>query len=271
MSAQRMHETLGLTEEPFGFLYTDVEPEQAFMPAVSTPIAQQLRETGAVDMPGIRSNFSCILKHIWLARRKKRVAAFAADRFGCLGGSFFLGFHQPQIDFTAKFISTGIPGTPVHGERYLDSPERARRFLAQTDAGPAPARFCVFKPLSLFTPEETPLGVIFFCRFEVFSGLFTLANFVSDSVEAVRMPFGSGCANLVSWPRVYAAQGITCAVAGGADPSCRPYVKTDESTLTMPWAMYQRCVAHWEESFLCTDTWSTVRKKIARSNAAWQE
>jgi hypothetical protein len=58
---------------------------------------------------------------------------------------------------------------------------------------------------------------------------------------------------------------------GGWDPSDRAFLKTDELTFTVPRDLYQLMLSRWESSFLTTNTWKTVRKKIARSRKAWGE
>ena len=84
-------------------------------------------------------------------------------------------------------------------------------------------------------------------------------------------PWGAGCANLVTWPLRYLAQGQNKAVLGGWDPSCRKFLKTDELTLALPWAMFQAMIENWRDSFLGQSAWAGVRRKIERSKEAWGE
>ena len=58
----------------------------------------------------------------------KRPACFDQTRFGCLGGTFYLGFLKPQLERIASYISTGQPGV-FEGECYLDSPRRCAPLL----------------------------------------------------------------------------------------------------------------------------------------------
>jgi uncharacterized protein (DUF169 family) len=262
---------LGLSEEPYGIFYTDTEPSEGFAPAAGPPLSLELERQGKVDFQEVFKDFSCVLGKLWLARRKQTAAYFEAGRYGCPGGSFYLGFHEPQLDFITCYISTGIPGTPVHGERYLSSPAAARRFFTSIQARPAPARFCVFKPLSVFSGSERPELVTFFARGEALTGLCNLAAFVSDDLEIVATPFGAGCSFMVTWPLHYLAQGRTRAVLGCGDPSARKYMKPDEMTFTVPFALYEAFLDRWRDSFLTTDTWNTVKKKIAKSKKAWGE
>jgi uncharacterized protein (DUF169 family) len=263
-------EALGLLEEPMGVYYTDVEPGEGFCPQTRVLPTAEMEEKGEVDWEATFANFSCVLGVIWRARKKATAAYFQQERIGCLGGAFYLGFLKPQLDFVVHYVSTGIPGV-LEGECYLDSPEAVRRFFEYVDPRPAPGAFCVFKPLSHFTPEETPEVVIFFARAESICGLNQLATFVTNDFEAVQSPFGAGCANLVSWPLKYLAQGHLKAVLGGWDPSDRRFLKPDEITFAVPYEMFQRMVARWRESFLTRETWAGVRKKIALSRKAWGE
>lgn len=264
-------EALGLSEEPYGIFYTDIEPTEGYAPAAGQPLSLELERQGKVDFQELFKNFSCVLSKLWLARRKKAAAYFEAERYGCPGGSFYLGFHQPQLDFIMRYVSTGIPGTPVHGERYLSSPEVASRFFKDIDARPAPARFCVFKPVSRFSAGERPELVTFFARGEVLVGLCNLAAFVTDDFEVVATPFGAGCSFMVTWPLYYLAQGKARAVLGCGDPSARKFMKADEMTFTVPYVLYEAFLTRWRESFLQTDTWNVVKKKIVRSKEAWGE
>jgi uncharacterized protein (DUF169 family) len=262
---------LGLTETPYGLFYTDAAPQEGFAPDPGPPLSLALEQAGQVDWGAVWRNFSCVLGKLWLARRKGAPAWFSVENYGCPGGSFYLGFHQPQLDFITCYVSTGIPGTPVEGERYLPSPASARRFFTEIAPRPAPARYCVFKPVTQFAANETPEMVTFFARGETLTGLSTLAAFVADDFEIVAAPFGAGCSYLTSWPFHYLAKGRPRAVLGCGDPSARKFMKPDEMTFTVPFSLYQQFLDKWPESFLVTKTWAGVQKKIARSREAWKE
>jgi uncharacterized protein (DUF169 family) len=217
-----------------------------------------------VDFKGLFSAFSCVIGQIWIARHKGTAAYFDRERFGCLGGAFYLGFLKPQLDFIARYISTGIQNV-VEGERYLESPEDAGRFFEFIDPLPAPKRFCVLKPISQFASGERPELIIFFARPEAISGLHQLAVFVTGDFEVVASPFGAGCSNIVTWPLKYRLRGRPRAVLGGWDPSERRFLKTDELTFTVPTEIYDPMLERWSESFLSAKAWTAVRKRIDRS------
>ncbi len=267
---QGLVEALGLREEPLGVFYTDLEPKEGFSPKPGVLPTKAMEDRGEVDWQATFSTFSCRMANIWRARQKGTAAYFDRERFGCLGGAFYLGFSKPQLDFVTYYVSTGIPGH-MEGEHYLSSPQTTRDFFNTMDPRPAPARFCVFKPLSQFAPPEKPEVVIFFARPEAICGLHFLASFVTGDFEAVCSPFGADCSYIVTWPLKYLSQGRLKAVLGGWDPSARKFHRPDEISFAMPWEMFSRMVRRWPESFLTTPTWATVRKKIALSQKVWKE
>jgi uncharacterized protein (DUF169 family) len=263
---------LGLDEEPIGVYYDDCKPEKAFGPKPGPPISRQLEELGQVDMEEVLQCFSCVMGNIWLARKKHGTAYISTEEYGCPGGAFYCSMMKPNLRFIEHFVTTGIEGSPIQGERYLPSPEAMRTFLDTVNPREAPAKYCLFKPLSLFSGSESPEFVIFFARPEVLSGLFTLTTFTTGEVDSVAAPFGAGCTNVIAWPLHYQEQGMEKAVLGGFDPSVRKYLKTDELTFTVPWSLYQKMLQALPESlFAVAGAWATVRRKVQRSAKTWGE
>ncbi|MBN1414525.1 MAG: DUF169 domain-containing protein [Bacteroidales bacterium] len=263
-------EVLGLDEEPMGIYYTDKEPEKGFSPKPGDTPTREKEMNNSIEWQVIFKDFSCAIGHIWRARKKKTPAWFDADHFGCPGAAFWLGFIKPQTETIIHYVSTGIPGH-MEGECYCESPDELRRIFEYIDPRPAPGRFCVVKPLSLFKDDEDPEIVAFFCRPETMSGLHQLAAFVTNDPEAVVSPWGAACTNLITWPLRYLEKGQNKAVLGGWDPSARKFFKTDELSLTVPLAMFNQMIKRYKESFLSGKTWANVQKKIIRSKKAWGE
>jgi uncharacterized protein (DUF169 family) len=269
-AVQGLLEALGATEEPLGIFYTDTLPSAGFSPKPGALPSAEKEARGEVDFGALFGNFSCVMGNVWRARQQKTAAYFDQERFGCLGGAFYLGFLKPQLNFITHYVSTGIPGV-MEGERFMASPEDVRHFFQTVDPRPAPARYCVFKPLSLMAPGEQPEVVAFFARPEMISGLHFLTTFVTGDLEAVVTPFGADCSHVLTWPLHYLSRGRLKAVLGGWDPSARKFHRPDELSFALPWELWQRLVSRWPESFLTTDTWAVVKKKIARSRKAWKE
>ena len=261
---------VGLDEEPLGMMYTDVKPAEGLTPNPLDLPTREKEQKGDIDWGAVFGGFSCVLGHIWRARRKKTAAWFSAENFGCPGGAFYLGFLQPQSETIIHYVSTGVPGH-MEGECYLAGPDDFRRILEEMNPPPAPRPYVVFKPLSLFAPDETPDFVCFFCRPENLAGLHQLSSFVTGQAEAVRSPFSAACGGLVAWPMVYQARGVKTAVLGGWDPSARKFFKTDELSFTLPLDMFETMLNVWADSFLNKHVWLTTLKKAARSKRAWKE
>jgi uncharacterized protein (DUF169 family) len=263
-------DALGMSEEPMGMYFADKPPAEALSPPTATLPTREDEAESRVDWAALNASWTCVIGVLWRARHKQSAAVFDREHFGCLGGAFYLGFLKHQLEGTVHYVSSGIPGV-MEGEHYLESPGAVRDFFAHIDPRPAPARFCIFQPISHFSPGERPELVIFFSRPESIAGLNQLATFVTNDFEAVASPFGAGCSNIVTWPLKYLAEGKLKAVLGGWDPSERKFLKPDEITFTVPTEMFRRMVERWQESFLTSKAWEVVSKKIVRSRKAWGE
>jgi len=259
-SLPKFLEILGLDEEPMGLFYTDEKPVEGFSPKPMDLPTREKEQRNKIDWQATFGQFSCVIGHIWRARKKKTAAYFSAEQFGCAGGAFFLGFMKPQTETIIHYVSTGIPDQ-MEGELYCDSPDELRRIFEHIDPRSAPRKYC--------EDNQEPELVAFFARPETMCGLHQLATFVTNDPEVVTSPWGAACTNLITWPFRYLANGENKAVIGGWDPSARKFFNTDELTFTVPYDMFGQMVKRFGESFLVTKTWATVQKKIARSNQAW--
>ena len=175
-----------------------------------------------------------------------------------------------QTETIVHYVSTGIP-EHMEGEFYCESPDELRQIFNTVDPRPAPNRYCVVKPLSLFEKDEQPELVAFFVRPESLCGLHQLAAFVTNDPEVVVSPWGAACGNLIIWPLKYKEDGAMKAVLGGWDPSARKFFKTDELSFSIPFEMFSRMLDRFEGSFLKSKTWKIVQKKISRSKRKWGE
>ena len=179
----------------------------------------------------------------------------------CFGGRRYLGFSKeikPDFDY---FLSCGIP-RKTRGERYVKTPEMVRQITKNTPAFTAPGKFAVFKRWDKLEAEDTPEVVIFFAIPDVLSGLFTLARFDETDRGAVQTPFGSGCASIIQYPYLEQASEHPKAIIGMFDPSARPFVPKDVLTLAAPMKKFIKMVDNMEESFLITDSWQKIQRRI---------
>lgn len=241
-------EKLGGQEEPLGLFFSDRRPEGGLGPDCDRP-------------------HDCVMKYVRLARTKKVPGWVSREKFGCQGVRSQAGFLLPPPEAMAAFVTSGFPGQ--EGERYLPEPASMHRFWAAQDLQPAPADYCVFKPLSQFKDGEEPLVVVFFARPEVLCGLIHLAYYALDDHAAVQLPFGPGCSGFIAWPLHYLHRGEDKAVLGGTDISCRPYLETDELSFAAPAPVFAKMLSKGPESFLSGHSWPKVEKKIALSRRTW--
>ena len=233
-------EALGLKESPLGIYYTQDKPE------------------GITPKPGIQFCMIALLKK---ARHDGETVYFDKEHFGCLGGGYYMGFlvtPRPGIEY---FLSCGIPGQ-MEGERYIKTPEIARSYFGKVSPRPAPAPYCVFKPIEKFRGGEAPEVVAFFAPADILSGLFTLTNYALEIMDGVKAPFGSGCSAILTHPLREASQEHPRAILGMFDVSARPMVEKDILTLSMPYSIFLKLLENVSGSFLETGSWKKVRERI---------
>jgi hypothetical protein len=193
--------------------------------------------------------------------RKGRSLSFNADSIGCFGGRRYLGFAESISPYFEHFLSCGIPGK-IEGERYKKSPELVKEIMKNWPGFKAPAPFVVFKRWDNIEKEDNPEVVTFFTRPDALSGLFTLVNFDESKPEGVFTPMGSGCSSIVAYPYLEKDSLHPRAVIGMFDPSARPYVPKDVLSFSVPMKRFVTMIENMEESFLITDTWKELCKRI---------
>jgi uncharacterized protein (DUF169 family) len=234
-------ETLGLKESPLGIYYTNEKPDGI---------------TAKTDI------HMCMIGLLQNARKKGKTVYFDKDHFGCPGGSYYMGFRESPMPNIEYFLSCGIPGQ-MEGERYIKTPELAREFFRRMNPRPAPATYCVFKPIEMFQGEEKLEVVVFFAPPDILSGLFTLTNYALESIDAVHAPFCSGCGAILTHPLKEAEKDQPHATLGMFDVSARPMVEKDILTLAMPYPVFLRLLENVSGSFLETESWKKVLKRIS--------
>ena len=242
---KQFRDVLGLKESPLGIYYTNDKPE------------------GVTAKPGIQM---CMIGLLQNARKKGDIVYFDKTHFGCPGGAYYMGFFEsprPNIEY---FLSCGIPGE-MEGERYIKTPERAREYFAKMIPRRAPATYCVFKPMEQFKSGPEPEVVVFFAQPDILSGLFTLTNYTLERTDAVYAPFGSGCGTILTYPLKEVAKEQPHAILGMFDVSARPMVEREILTLSMPYSIFLRLLENVAGSFLGTESWKKVLRRISPSPA----
>jgi len=186
---------------------------------------------------------------------------FDADSIGCPGGKRYLGYAEDIMPGFEYFLSYGIPGR-LEGERYCKSPELVREIMKNSPTFKAPGRFIVFKRWDKLEDADNPEVVIFFAEPDVLAGLFTLARFDEADRNAVSAPFGSGCSTIVQHPYLERESEHPRATIGMFDPSARPFIPRNVISFSVPMSKFTAMIDNMEESFLITDTWGRIKKRM---------
>jgi len=215
---------------------------------------------GNAEMASSKSLSRCIIGALKEVRNGNPLC-FDVDSIGCPGGKRYLGFTEGIMPNFEYFLSYGIPGE-LEGERYCKSPELVNEIMKQMPDFKAPARLIIFKRWDKLDDKDEPEIVTFFAEPDVLSGLFTLFRFDESDRNTVSAPFGSGCSTIVQYPYLETTSSHPKAVIGMLDPSARPYVPQNTVTFSIPMKKFVNMIDNVEESFLITNTWRNIQKRI---------
>jgi hypothetical protein len=205
------------------------------------------------ELAGSRNEHRCLICNL---NRVREGHTFVCDRKtpGCPGAKRYSGFsHKLRPNFE-YFLSCGIPGE-MEGERYKKTPKLVKELLETHPLFEAPAKYLVFKRWDKLSQTDEPLA-------DVLSGLFTLANFDSADPHGVIAPFGAGCSSIINYPLREAESGNPRCVLGMFDVSARPCVPDQTLTFTIPIKRFEEMVFNMDESFLTTQSWDAVKRRI---------
>jgi len=109
---------------------------------------------------------------------------------------------------------------------------------------------------------DNPDVAIFFATADVLSGLFTLANYDQSDPDSSIAPFAAGCGSIVYFPYMEKDAARPRAVIGLFDVSARPCVQEGILTFSVPMIKFTKMISYMDESFLITDSWKKVQKRI---------
>jgi len=240
---------------------------QKYFPGADLPVTLEFRkESGSSDKVPPPGGWRCIVCQIGRTRNGATLV-FNAASITCGGGLMYTGYSDKRPPNFRYFLSQGKEGV-VEGERYKRTPEIVDTWERLIPPFSAQGKELVFTPWDKLTETDNPEVVIFFARPEVMSGLFTLANFDQSNPNGVICPMGSGCSSIVYYPWLEQQMDKPKVVLGMFDPSARKCVPVDVLTMAFPMKRFEEVIGYMEESFLITQTWETVKKKITRSGAA---
>jgi hypothetical protein len=207
----------------------------------------------------------CFLENLAAVRQGKSLR-FDEYTVGCAGGKRYLGFTETVMPNFEYFLSCGIPGK-LEGERYKKTPELVKEFDKHQEQFNAPEQYIVFKRFDMLGWGDQPAAVVFLAPPDVLSGLFTLANFAESEPNGVYCPFCAGCGAIVKYPFLENIADRPRAVLGMFDISARPFIPKTELSFSVPMQKFAAMVGDMEESFLTTNSWKMMQRRIGAQSA----
>lgn len=196
---------------------------------------------------------------------KGQSLAYHKENIGCKGGMRYCGYTQEMFTDFEFFLSYGIPGK-LKGERYKKDPDIVKEMVKNEDKIVPPAEWLIVKPFDQLGPDDNPEALIFLATHDVLAGLFTLANYDRSDLYGVKSPFCAGCGAVYKFPYLENQRENPDCILGLFDASARPYLPAGVLSFTIPMKRFEKIVGYMDESFLITDTWEVMRKRISRQN-----
>ena len=203
--------------------------------------------------------WACVIAMLDAAAHKGKTAAFDLKTVACNGGKAGLGLKPFEPGVIEYFLSTGGKG-PKPGEHYKKTPELALEYICNTPKTITPD-YLVFSPLNAvegIQPEE----IVFLVNPDQLSGLITLANYDSPLQDNVRVLFGAGCMQSILYGLHEGENNGGHCFIGLTDPSARKCISENLLSFCIPYHRFEMMEKNVKGSFLETDTWEFIRKRI---------
>lgn len=195
-----------------------------------------------------------------VAASKGSTIAFSEKTVGCMGAKTGLGFGRYELGRIEYFLSTG--DAAGDGEHYKKTPKHARESIKALPEVRVNSKYVVFKPLDNLDKGEVPKTVIFLVNADQLSGLVTLASYDRRSRQNVVLNFGAGCHSVVLFALAEAETDDPKPVIGMTDPSARKHLDAGTLSFSVPYKRFLEMEEQVEESFLKTETWAEIARRI---------
>jgi hypothetical protein len=187
--------------------------------------------------------------------------AFSKEALRCSGAKRYLGFTDTMRPDFEYFLSCGIENE-MEGERYKRTPAIVTEFMKDQKRLNISGKYIIFKRWDKLVENDKPDVVIFFTTPDVLSGLFTLSGFDRADNNSTIVPFGAGCGSIMHYPYLEKGSDKPRAVIGMFDVSARPCVSPGVLSFSVPVDRFTEMVSFMDESFLITDSWKAVQKRL---------
>lgn len=232
-------EKLGMNVSPVGVLLTDKLPEDAF----------HFKKKGS----------GCVANMIYNSAKGK-IFAFDKNTTGLPCSAFYLGYTDWIFEGIEQFLSNEC-AWGREPERFIKTPELAKKFVESYLRKPHRKGAIVFKPLEFFADDEKPKLVIFFVNADQASALQYLISFEAPREERIITRFASACMSVFTVPIEYAEKGEKKAVWGFHDISQRRKIPKEIMSMTLTYPLFEEICGNIEESFLLTEQWEKLKRR----------
>jgi uncharacterized protein (DUF169 family) len=208
-----------------------------------------------------KGKHSCMIS-MYIKASEGKTVAFNRERAGCGGAIAGLCFGN-AFDKTPGgieyFLSKGRGKGYPEGERYIKTPELAKKWIDSLPYIDIPYEFVVLKPLEeVDEKKEKPVLVSFYTDIHRISALTILANYERENTENVIVRFSSACQSIVLLPFTYSKKKPQKAVLGLFDITVRSMIKADHLSFTVPWMMFLEMESNVKDSFLEKKSWKKI-------------
>lgn len=237
--SQDLKKKLGMNISPVGVLLTDKLPEDSF----------HFKKKGS----------GCVANMIYNSAKGKTFA-FDENTTGLPCSAFYLGYTDWIFEGIEQFLSNEC-AWGREPERFIKTPEMAKKFVESYHRKPHRKGAIVFKPLEFFAADEKPELVIFFVNADQISALQYLIGFEAPREERIVSRFASACMSVLTVPMEYAERGEKKAVWGFHDISQRSKIPKDITSMTLTYPLFEEICQNLDESFLTTEHWKKLKER----------
>jgi hypothetical protein len=244
-----------------------IEKWQKYFSGSELPVTFYYSEgTGGAEVVPPAGTWKCLIGELMKVRRGASLC-YNSEAIGCRGGKRYSALSQEFTPDFRYFLSCGIAGE-MEGERYKRAPEIVDDIMkAHQDLG-VTGKNIIFKRWDKLDVADNPEVAVFFGHADILSGLFTLANFDRADPDGVFAPFGAGCSSTIYHPYIESRSDSPRGVLGMFDVSARPYVGDDILTFSVPMKRFVQMIDYMDESFLVTEAWGRVQKRLSKRNSS---